>query len=78
MDINMPGLDGIQTVEEIQRRSADEGRDPNSVLVMMLTSSNNLLDRQRATEFNNVLGYIQKPLDGDGILHILELNNSLT
>ncbi len=74
----MPGLGGFQTVEEIQQRSADEGRDTNSVVVMMFTSSNNPRDRERPAEFNNVLGYIQKPLDSDGILHNLELYNSLT
>jgi len=61
MDINMPGLNGFETVEEMQRRK-EQGFGPTSIVVLMFTSSNNPTDKQRAQELDFVNGFITKPL----------------
>lgn len=75
MDVNMPGRDGFETAEEAQRRIA-EGKGPESIVVMMFTSSNNISDKKKAEELKIVKGYISKPLDGDGIQYIQETYTS--
>ena len=72
MDINMPGRNGFETVEELQNRMA-EGRGPKSVVIMMFTTSDNPADRERAMQLDSVKGYIVKPLDDDGIQRIRDL-----
>ncbi|MEM7213544.1 MAG: response regulator [Pseudomonadota bacterium] len=72
MDINMPGRNGFETVEELQKRMA-EGRGPESVVIMMFTTSDNPADRERALQLDSVKGYIVKPLDDDGIQRIRDL-----
>lgn len=75
MDINMPGRNGFETIEELQRRM-DDGQGLSSIAVMMFTSSNNVRDRERADEFSIVKGYITKPLDDSGVRHIMDLYRS--
>lgn len=72
MDINMPGMNGFETVKELQRRMA-EGRGPESVVIMMFTSSDNPEDRRRAEELDAVKGFIVKPLDDSGVEDLLSL-----
>ena len=66
MDINMPGLNGFETAEKLQQR-IDEGKGPESVVVMMFTSSDNPNDKARAEALDIVKGYIVKPLDAADI-----------
>lgn len=66
MDINMPRLDGFKTVEEIQDRMR-AGLGPNSIVVMMFSSSDSPQDHARAEALDIVKGYICKPLDAAGI-----------
>lgn len=75
LDINMPGRDGFQTIEEIQKRTA-EGLGPSSLIVLMFTSSCNERDKERAEEISIVKGYISKPLDNDDIPYIRDIYNS--
>jgi CheY-like chemotaxis protein len=72
MDVNMPGLNGFETIEELQRRVA-LGEGPASLVVMMFTSSSNPEDLALAENLASVKGYIQKPLDEAGIEKILEI-----
>ncbi|WP_203348000.1 response regulator [Sulfitobacter geojensis] len=65
MDINMPQMDGFETIEEMQKRRT-KGYGPESMVVMMFTSSNNPSDRERAGNLDLVKGFITKPLDGSG------------
>lgn len=76
MDINMPGLDGFETIEEAQRRIA-QGQGPQSVAVMMFTSSDNAQDRQRAEDLDIVKGYITKPISKENISYIRSLYKSI-
>ena len=64
MDINMPRMNGFETIEELERRM-DEGRGPERVAVLMFTSSNSPEDRARAEALRSVKGYVVKPLDGE-------------
>lgn len=75
MDINMPGRNGFETVEELQRRMA-AGRGPDSVVILMFTSSDNPADRKKAEQLESVKGYIVKPLDDSGLNEILSLYHS--
>lgn len=72
MDINMPGLDGFETIEEAQRRSA-RGSGPQRIIYLMYTSSENSKDKQRAGELDFVKGYLAKPLNKDAVGYIRDL-----
>ena len=72
MDINMPRLNGFETIEALQERLSVEDR-PNRIVVMMFTSSDNPADRQRVAAYGIVKGYIVKPLDEAGVAEILRL-----
>lgn len=72
MDINMPQMNGFETIEEVVRRM-DAGRGPESVDFMMFTSSDNPIDRARAKGLPAVKGYLVKPLDEHGIEQIRAL-----
>lgn len=72
MDINMPRLDGFETIEALQDRVAADG-GPDSIVILMFTSSDNPEDRRRAAELPMVKGYIVKPLDDAGVAQIVRL-----
>lgn len=56
LDINMPRMNGLEFLQEYQRREAQ------SPVVAMLTSSSQDSDRQTAMEFNFVRRYYTKLL----------------
>ena len=56
MDINMPRMDGFETVEALRR----DAHFHDLPVVMMLTSSNDPCDRERATTAG-ADGYLLKP-----------------
>lgn len=66
MDINMPRMDGFETVAEIQSRIAD-GKGPDRLIVIMFSSSASPEDHQMAKIMETVKGYIVKPLDDAGV-----------
>lgn len=74
MDINMPGLSGFETIEEMEKL-AMKGHGPGGIVVMMITSSANPNDRTRAEELGSVLGYTTKPLDKEGAKQIISIYN---
>ena len=63
LDINMPGMDGFDFLQAYH----DWGRDAGHVCapVVMLTSSPDAPDRDKAFSFAEVRDYIVKPLDAD-------------
>ena len=69
MDINMPGLNGFETIEEMQQHIA-AGEGPGDIIVMMYSSSNSRTDKSRAADLDMVKGYICKPLTQESIADI--------
>jgi CheY-like chemotaxis protein len=59
LDINMPGMNGFEFLDEYHKL-ADNLK--SHVVVMMLTTSLNPADAQRAGQFDEVTGYRNKPL----------------
>ena len=60
LDINMPGMSGFDTLEQLSASRASQDR---SCIVLMLTSSISPRDRARAHSFPVVAGYVEKPLE---------------
>ncbi len=71
MDINMPGRNGFETIEEMTRR-IKAGDAEDSVVIMVFTSSQNTKDIERAKSLDLVRGYVVKPFDDGDIASILE------
>jgi len=69
MDINMPRMNGFETVAEIHARVA-EGRGPDRIVVIMFSSSDNPEDHKEAEILQSVQGYVVKPLNDSGIEQI--------
>ena len=57
LDINMPKMNGWEFLEKLEKSSI-QGR----VMVVMVTSSVDARDRQKAREYKNVIDFIEKPI----------------
>lgn len=66
LDINMPIMDGFEFLEAYSKQ-ADIC---NNIPVVMLSSSSNIKDHERASAFN-VKGYIVKPLNEEKLQQLL-------
>lgn len=60
LDINMPTMSGWEFLEAYEDIKA-----PKDIVVVMLTTSLNPDDRERAEKIETVRAFINKPLDGD-------------
>lgn len=69
LDINMPKMDGWEFLDHY--RLLDSTRKSKAV-VLMLTTSENPKDRDRAMRIDEVKGYEPKPLTRDSIQKILD------
>jgi len=58
LDVNMPEYCGFETLSELE----DECEELDNLTVLMLTSSSLKVDKEKATRFVSVKGYIEKPL----------------
>ena len=65
LDINMPGINGWQFLEQLQNISKEK------VFVVMVTSSINSADKKKAAEYPLVLDFLEKPLSKEAcnLLH---------
>lgn len=70
LDINMPGMDGFQFLEAFEALSTS-GLVKAQVIVM-LTSSHDMPDRDRAFSFKSVRDYQVKPLSVDEPRHLMQ------
>ena len=68
LDINMPGMDGFGFLEKYS-----ESKDHVSVVVM-LTSSSQDKDKERAAQYDCVKTYLEKPLDLDDLAVLAEMD----
>lgn len=59
LDINMPGMNGFEFLEEYHKLANNL---KSNVVVMMLTTSLNPADMNRAGQYDEVTGYRNKPL----------------
>ena len=57
LDINMPRMNGHEFLEEYNKT------DNMNAVIVMLTSSNQVTDKERACKFDCVKNYIEKPLE---------------
>lgn len=70
LDINMPKMNGFEFLEA---SVAELGEKFAHVVIVMLTTSLNPGDRERAEQFSIVRDFINKPLTLDHIKHVAEL-----
>lgn len=59
LDINMPGLNGWDFLEEFQKM---EVKDKDKIVIVLLTNSYNPDDERKAREIKEVYAYKHKPL----------------
>ncbi|MBQ4850530.1 response regulator [Pseudoalteromonas sp. MMG013] len=69
LDINMPIMNGFEFLDEYQ--SLNKQAAYNSIIVMMLTSSENPCDLTKASDYDCVKDFIVKPLSKEKISHIM-------
>ncbi len=69
LDINMPGMDGWEFLDEYEKLPAEE---KSKIIIVMLTSSLNPDDQLKARSYASVSDYCNKYLDKDSVNHILE------
>lgn len=75
MDINMPGLDGFETIEALQGRIAN-GDGPDDIVVVICTSSAHAKDKRRAAQMSLVEGFLTKPIDQRGVEQLRQIYQS--
>jgi len=71
LDINMPCMNGHEFLIELGKT-----RLRDTVVVVMLTSSDQDLDKKMASQHSNVKGYIGKPLEEENLEYITRLIKS--
>ncbi|TMM55636.1 response regulator [Sulfitobacter sabulilitoris] len=72
LDINMPRMDGFEMLEATVREFGD-AFDPS--VVVMLTTSLDPRDQERARSFSAIKDYFQKPLTTDRFTELVEALN---
>lgn len=70
LDINMPRMNGFDFLE---KATAELAQRLAGTIVLMLTTSADPGDQQRAQQFNIVRGYLTKPLHEEDIRHAVRL-----
>lgn len=69
LDVNMPGMNGWEFLEEYQKLDEQSKCD---ILVVMLTTSLNPDDRERAQQIDVIDEFLSKPLQGEQLVEILQ------
>jgi CheY-like chemotaxis protein len=70
LDVNMPGLDGIQFLEAYQQLPQAQHK---ATVIIMLTTTMDARDLGRLDELN-IAGMVSKPLTQDKVASILQLH----
>ncbi len=69
LDINMPGMNGWDFIQEYKKLTADKKSD---ILLFMLSTSTHPDDLDKADKEEEVKGYIYKPLTTETMLEVIE------
>jgi CheY-like chemotaxis protein len=67
LDLNMPVMDGFEFLSKFQSLKNSDKCD-----VVILSSSTRDVDKETSKEYPQVLGYIEKPFDGDQFLALIK------
>lgn len=70
LDINMPGMNGFEFLEAYEQLPQS---NRTSLVVVMLTSSNDERDKERAFQSPMVRGYVNKPIERPRAAQLLDL-----
>ncbi len=68
LDINMPGMNGWEFLEEYEKLSNIKQA---KVVLLMLTTSLNPDDQDKASKLGNVKGFVNKPLETEKLQELL-------
>lgn len=64
LDINMPVIDGWEFLEHMKNHSQQD------LYIVMVTSSINTSDREKAAGYSEVIDYLEKPLSTEALLKL--------
>jgi len=67
LDINMPDKQGFEVIETLE----EAGADLDDLDIIMVSSSNLKIDREKATRYPNVIGFIEKPLTAQNLYNAM-------
>jgi CheY-like chemotaxis protein len=68
LDINMPRMNGFEFLDSF-KKLREEGEGYDAVVFLMVTSSDNIQDKEHANQYDFVKGYINKmPATADELL----------
>lgn len=62
LDINMPVMDGWEFLDAVYQKGLDA-----NMTVIVLTSSVDILDMEKAKKYDNIISFEQKPLTADKV-----------
>lgn len=71
LDINMPAMNGWEFLDEYRKLKIEK---QGKVIVVMLTSSLNASDREKAEEMSTISQFINKPLSEAYLQELLEIH----
>ena len=71
LDINMPVMNGWEFLQEYEKL---DGPKKSDLLLIMLTTSLNPTDREKANQLDMISDFLNKPLKTEDLLQIVETN----
>jgi CheY-like chemotaxis protein len=69
LDINMPGMNGWEFLEEYEKLGKEQ---QSKAMIIMLSTSSNPQDKEKAKSWDFVTDYITKPLTKEAMEAIIE------